>query len=92
MKDTRYVYGARCAWNGPIQSVGKTDTGPPVCPHCGSPLFEMETDEWWAGVDRYDAVHPGYRKMVEWAADKHFFKFTELQAAYNEATGAGFSL
>jgi hypothetical protein len=42
----------------------------------------MDEADWWAGVDKHDATHPGYRKMIEWAVDKHFASFDEMQAAY----------
>ncbi len=82
MSDTRYVYGVRCAWFGPISAVGQLPGGLPCCPHCKSILFEMDEADWWAGVDKHDATHPGYRKMIEWAVDKHFASFDEMQAAY----------
>ena len=65
--DTRYVYGATCAWHGPIQEVGRIGSGLPACPHCGGVLFEVDTEEkWWAGVDAAEADgRPGYRKFIE---------------------------
>lgn len=85
--DTRMVYGARCAWWGTIHDVA-SNGGIPCCPTCGSPLFEMDSPEtWWAGVDRFDATHPGYRKMMEWSTGRHFKSAADMAAAYAAATG-----
>ena len=84
MSDDRYVYGARCAWFGPISAVGHLPGGLPCCPYCKSVLFEMPESQWWEGVDRHEKVHPGYRAMIEWAADKHFASFKEMQTAYDK--------
>ncbi len=87
MKDTRFVYGARCAWFGPISAIS-TRGGLPCCPHCGSVLYELPDEkQWWDGVDKYDAEHPGYRKFVEWMADKHFTTHKAAAEAYEAETG-----
>lgn len=89
MADTRFVYGVRCCWFGPVESVG-TVQGLPCCPHCQSLLFEVPTHEaWWKMVDDFDATHPGYRKMVEWSVEegRHFSIPAEVVVAYREATG-----
>lgn len=89
-KDTRFVYGARCVWFGPIRKVGKHPVnGLPCCPHCKSMLFEFDSEEkWWAQVDQFEATGAeGYRKMIEWAADKHFLTANDVVAAYKAATG-----
>lgn len=91
MTDTRFVYGANCAWFGPIQAIGRRQVDKylniPCCPYCGGMLFEMPTaKDWWKEVDKFEAAnHPGYRKFIEWMADKHFFSFGEAEAAYVEA-------
>lgn len=81
MTDTRYVYGARCTWHGPISAVGKKviqnqppgaePSGPPMtipcCPHCEGILFEYPNKATWDnGVTQFDAKHPGYVEFVEW--------------------------
>lgn len=85
MVDRRFVYGANCAWFGPISAIGKRGNLP-CCPYCGGMLFEYETEQlWWDRVDRYTlSGHPEYRTMIEWAADKHFASSTELEAAFKE--------
>ncbi len=97
MTDTRFVYGARCAWFGPISAVGTTRGGRigiPCCPHCGSVLYEMDDEAtWWAGVDKFEANgHPGYRKFVEWCADKHFMSSSDGVVAYQSETGIEISI
>lgn len=86
MSDSRYVYGAHCTWNESIYKVGHLPGGLPCCPHCGSVLFEMDSEkEWWKGVDRYEADgHPGYRKLAEWSKGKCFKNFDEMNEAYND--------
>lgn len=89
MTDTRIVYGTRCTWWDSIKNVGsfKTDSGHnlPVCPHCGSPLFEVDSEEkWFAGVDKHEAVgNIGYRDLVEYGRGKCFRNYDELKKAYN---------
>lgn len=81
--DGRYVYGAGCTWNDNISKVA-TRQGIPCCPHCGSVLFEMDSEEkWWTGAQRYeDAGHPGYVAMMRWAKGKCFRGMPALIAAY----------
>lgn len=81
MRDTRIVYGARCAWWDSIDRVGTISIdsdsistgGLPCCPHCFSPLFETEEDEWWAGAEKYEARgNAGYVDMLKWSRGKCF--------------------
>nr|WP_294577496.1 hypothetical protein [uncultured Rhodopila sp.] len=85
MTDTRFVYGARCTWFGPIAEIGKRG-GIPACPHCGSPLYEMPNEAmWWRVVDKHEAAgNPGYRAFVEWLRGKHFPTYTAAQDAYSK--------
>lgn len=70
--DTRYVYGARCTWHGPISAVNViphsgAGGGLPVCPHCSGPLYEFPSVMSWDNmVATYNAKHPGYTEFVEW--------------------------
>lgn len=83
MKDTRIVYGARCTWWDSIDKIGKLPGGLPCCPHCNSPLFEMESEtEWFDSVDRYAQTHPGYREKIEWGRGKCFVGLGGLDRAY----------
>jgi hypothetical protein len=68
--DTRYCYGARCTWSGPIQAVGTNGSGLPCCPHCRGVLFELPTEaEWWNGAEAFDRTNePGYLDLMRWAA------------------------
>lgn len=64
----RIVYGTRCSWWETIDKIATTYTGLPICPHCRSPLFEVESIEvWQAGVDQFDKDHPGYADMIAWS-------------------------
>lgn len=96
----RVVYGARCSWWDSIDKVGTKDGvagGLPVCPHCGSPLFEVESEAVWLGpaLARYEAAgRPGYRAMIEWGRGKCFraerpgeHPMEALRRAYEAETG-----
>lgn len=92
VRDTRIVYGMRGTWWDSIDKVGHAPPGPsghsiPICPCCGSPLFEMDSiEQWWAQVDAYEAKgHPGYRAMTEWGRGKCFQNMAALEAAYADA-------
>ena len=89
-KDPRIVYGVRCSWWDSISKAGTREVGGhrlPVCPHCGSPLFESPDDKaWWRQVDAHEAKgHPGYRAMLEWIRGKCFPSFEVASRRY-EAT------
>jgi hypothetical protein len=68
MTDTRYVYGATCTWNGPIQEAKGYAHRPPGCPFCGGVLFEAKSEQHWTeSVMKYERdAHPGYRAFSEW--------------------------
>lgn len=94
--DTRLVYSMRGTWWDSIANVALSSPGQPghripCCPCCGSPLFEMDSeDEWWAGVDKYEADgHPGYRAMTEWGRGKCFPNLAALESAYNQEKSDG---
>lgn len=72
MDDTRYVYSSGCTWNESIHKVSKTRSLP-CCPHCGSVLFELDSeDEWLKGAAKYDKDHPGYLDFIKWLKGKCF--------------------
>lgn len=87
--DTRVVCGARCSWWGPIADVGKTPSGLPCCPHCGSVLFEYPTEaEWWAAVERHatETGDPEYRAFAEWCRGRCLgwsTTYTEARAMFD---------
>lgn len=84
--DTRIVYSVHGTWWDSIGKVGKNASGLPCCPHCGSVLFEMESEEpWWRGAQKYeDDGHPGYVDMMKWARSQCFPNMAALEAAYAE--------
>jgi hypothetical protein len=96
--DTRIAYGAMCSWWDTIDKVGKTEPDRnghsiPCCPRCRRVLMEVPSPEsWWAGVDRYEIAHPGYRALIEWAQGKCFPSFKAAAAAYQAETGKVVSL
>lgn len=90
MADERIVYGARCAWWDSIDQIATTTSGLPLCPHCGSPLFEVANErEWWVGVDRYEAAgNPGYREFVMWLRGKCFRSVDLARVAFDAERGS----
>jgi hypothetical protein len=82
---TLIVYGANCAWWDSIDKTSRIPgTSLPCCPHCHSVLFQMEEEDWNAGIAIVDRKTPGYAAMIEWSRGKCFRSFKELQAAYQE--------
>lgn len=86
MSDARIVYGARCTWWDSISQVATV--GPyriPCCPHCSSPLFEVDDEaEWFRQVDKFEREkpQPGYRAVIEWARGKCFQGASAMFAAF----------
>ena len=73
IKDTRYVTGAMCTWNGPIQQVKVNNFYLPCCPFCFGTLFEYENEtKYLEGVDEFTEKHPNYKKFIEWIKGKCF--------------------
>lgn len=107
MTDTRYVYGARCTWHGPISAIGRREVNTlevdgvyrphsvPCCPHCNGTLFEYPNKETWDnGVAEFEKKHPGYTEFVEWLGDCGgcWSNLTYAQVMYKIETGKDFSL
>lgn len=44
---------------------GSKFPGIPCCPDCGSVGYQMEEDEWWEGVQAFEAENPGYYKYIK---------------------------
>lgn len=81
------VYGMNCRWWDGIENIGHREGGLPCCPHCRGVLFQMDIDDWWKAVTKYEeAGHPGYRAFIEWLKGKCFRTWNEAKAAY-EASG-----
>lgn len=92
MTSNLHVYGARCAWHGTIADTARNGSIP-VCPHCGSVLYQADEDEWWEGVRRFAEQNPGYEDFVRWSQHpRHFAKFQDAITAYNAETGKDFKL
>lgn len=64
----RVVYSARCSWWGTPETAGRRGSGLPVCPFCGSPLFETSSAEWEASANAYASKteDPAYPEFVRW--------------------------
>ena len=81
------VYGAGCTWFDTIDKAGsqKMRDGMgrlPICPHCGSVLFQMTMADWAAGVDKQEAKEPGYRELMKWAQGRCYKNFDALKEAF----------
>ncbi len=83
LKDKRIVYSAYCTWWGSIYDVVLNDNLP-VCPYCGSALFEMSNiGQWYHVVDKYEASGaPGYRDFIDWVRGKCFKTMKEAEDAF----------
>lgn len=80
MIDTRYVYGSRCTWHGPIQEIGLVTFSYvppgtrgiethnlPCCPKCKGPLLEFPTRALWdQEAEQYAKDHPEMPRYLEW--------------------------
>lgn len=92
-RDARIVYGAQCVWWDSIHHAGR-GAAIPVCPECGSPLFEVESESaWWASVALFESGEAdgikkkGYRDFLEWLRGKCFPGPTAALLAWGEETG-----
>lgn len=98
MIDTRYVYGARCTWHGPISAVGRRQSGGhtlPCCPHCLGMLFEYPNKATWDnGVRQFDEKRPGYKEFTEWLGSygRCWPTLQDGVDAYNKITGKDFTI
>jgi hypothetical protein len=85
----------RCVWWDGIEMVGKMPGTEgrlgslPCCPHCNSPLMQMDDPaQWWATVEKHEADgHAGYRAFIEWMKGKCFPTMSAAQAAYQAKPG-----
>lgn len=61
----------------------------PCCPHCGSLLYEVASEqEWWHTIATHEAAgHPGYRLFIEWQRGKCFKTFDLARYMYSVDTG-----
>lgn len=84
MIDKRIVYSVHGTWWDSINKAGKTSSGLPCCPLCGSVLFEIDSEqEWYEAAQKYeDAGHPGYVDMLRWSRGKCFPNLIALELAY----------
>ena len=96
--DDRIVFGMRCVWWDGIEKAGKLATpsghGLPCCPHCSSPLMQMDDPAtWWGQVEKHEANgHPGYRAFIEWMKGKCFPDMAAAKAAYEARPGRSVTL
>ena len=84
------VYGANCVWWDTIDNAGSLDLirhpeQPPMpcCPKCKGMLFQMDSDEWWRGVEHRESegwVH--YKNFIEWLKGKCFPTFKDAKRKY----------
>jgi hypothetical protein len=85
--DRRIVYGATCVWWDSIDKAAYgLRTGLPVCPHCGSVLFEVENIEVWNElIEKADEKEPGYKELLEWMRGRCFKTLDDARIAFMEA-------
>lgn len=87
LADPRIVCGARCSWWDSIDKAGRAPSGLPVTPCCGSPMFEVESeDEWWRVVDAHQTQtgDDSYRQFVEWIRGRCFPDLATARQAFDE--------
>lgn len=83
--DPRIVYGARCVWWDSISKASTKRGGLPCCPHCGSVLFEVDSElVWWTNVDAFaeKSGDPEYRAFVDWLRGRCYPTLTHAQIEY----------
>lgn len=83
-----HVYAACCAWHGSIYEAASSTI--PVCPHCGSPLFQIEEDKWKDGAIAHEAKgHTHYVEFLEWVnkAPRCWRDLQTAAVAFLNATG-----
>jgi len=68
MIDDRIVYGVGCLWWGSIKDVAVNKAGLPVCPHCNSLLFEVDSQTKWDQQIADYATKTGDTKYIEFMA------------------------
>lgn len=85
MKDTRIVYGARCLWWGSINETHVIPgVGIPCCPHCGSPLFEVDSIAvWTAGIQEQSKIDPHYAQFVDWLRTHHRINYDAARKEFD---------
>ena len=82
MAEERIVCGARCLWWDSIDKAASR--GIPVCPFCGSPLYEFESEEsWFRAVRKHEENgSPGYTDFIRWLRGKCFPTTEKAQLQY----------
>ncbi len=86
--DSRIVYGMGCTWWDSISNVETKEVKGghkvPCCPHCGSVLFEVDSEELFLkDVDKYEKDgHPNYRKTLLWSKGKCFKTWKDAMLAH----------
>lgn len=89
-ENTRVVYGVRCLWWDSIDKAS-SKTPIPTCPHCGSPLFETESEaDFLKGSAEYDKKHSGYLEFLKWLKGKCFVAIPVAKVNYTKETGKTF--
>lgn len=61
------IYSVRCCWWSSDWSAGRTESGLPCCPHCGSVLMQAPLAAFVANA-RKNADHYGPRGLAAFAA------------------------
>lgn len=80
-----HVYGATCAWHGPIEQTGRIGPGIPCCPHCRGVLLQIDESKWLSGAERHETENfPRYREFLDWinAQPRCYENADEAEAAW----------
>lgn len=56
--------------------------GMPCCPHCSSPLFQMDVADWKKGIEAQAEKERGYHDLIGFAKGKCFPNFEEVRKAF----------
>ncbi len=56
-------HGCCTFWTDESNRLDKSE-GDPVCPTCGSPVFETTSEEWFDLIDTYEKDRPGYENFM----------------------------
>lgn len=86
IQDASYCFASATIESADPDAVEETPAMLPCCPHCGSMLMEVASEEEWkASVQRDCRSHPEYAAMIFWAKGKCYPDADTLQNAYRQA-------
>lgn len=88
MEKRKIVHGIKnCFWWDFKENAAIDDNGIPVCPRCGSVLFEHDYDNWIKELRDHDRKNPGYFDFMTWMRGWCFPTMELAVSAYNHLKG-----